>query len=140
MSASSTPTFCPAAASAAARFTVTERAAGHGEVHLDPDLAIGTDVDALHHAELGDGTPDLRVVHPGQRGSHLLSAGRGNDGGCSHAAIVCMRAGRGVSPGEHSATPGTPRTPTARTPDGRPRPSDVVTGPWPAGPQRPKRS
>src|SRR5713101_964901 len=61
MSASSTPTFCPAAARAAARFTVTD------------------DVNVFHHAQFGDGAVDLGVVHPGQRLGHLVGGGRCSD-------------------------------------------------------------
>src|SRR5215217_4828460 len=42
---------------------VLERAAGHGEEHLDGDQAARVDGDVLDHVELGDGPVDLGVHH-----------------------------------------------------------------------------
>ncbi|BEK85493.1 hypothetical protein NSERKGN1266_14440 [Nocardia seriolae] len=35
------------------------------------DTAIRADFDALHHAQLGDRLPDLRVVHLRERAPHI---------------------------------------------------------------------
>src|SRR5262249_52434676 len=68
---------------------VAQRAAGDCEIYLNPDVAVGGDVDALDHAQIGDRPPDLGVIDPRQRRGHLLGAGR--RGGCcrAHGFMVC---------------------------------------------------
>ena len=51
---------------------VLERAAGHGQQDADGDDAGVTDLDGLHHAEVGDGLTDLRVDDASERLAHLV--------------------------------------------------------------------
>src|SRR5437868_6733017 len=79
MSASTTPTLCPVATSAAATLTVTDDlptpplplATAYTRVS-----AVGGDIDILDHAELGDGPPGLGVEDVVERRDNLLCAGR----------------------------------------------------------------
>src|SRR5690606_29804351 len=51
---------------------VLHRAAGHCEIDADPHRAVRGDVDALDHAEVGDGAPDLGVDDGGEGGRYLF--------------------------------------------------------------------
>ncbi len=51
---------------------VLHRAAGHGQVDRDLDLAVVEDADVLDHAQLGDRTVDLGVLDTGECGADRL--------------------------------------------------------------------
>ena len=55
---------------------VTQRAAGHGQENAHQHHSARRDLDALHHAQIGDRPVDLGIVHGGQRLSDLLGGGQ----------------------------------------------------------------
>ena len=141
---------------------VLERAAGHGQQHVDRDRPVLGHLDRVHHPQLRDRSLDLRVVDGRQRVHHLLLRGGAHDaqvyeppraahcpGRGSWAGLACWssaarpgraprcpRAARGApSAGSRGWRPRRP-TSAARRPRGRGTPCRRGRGRWPAGPAR----